>query len=185
MTDEQIGTPEPDAEHARPPIPDVLPVLPLRGTVLLPLAVIPVAVSNPSSIKLVDDTMRGNRMVMIAAQKGGGDTPGPDDIHKIGTVAVIHQLFRVADGSLRLVVQGIERARILDLTSTDPYFVARIETLPDRVESTDAVQALHRAALDLFRKIVQLAEELPDELLSAAEQLDDPRQVAYFVATVT
>lgn len=109
-------------------LPDVLPVLPLRDTVAFPSAVIPLLVGQERSVKLVDDAMRANRLLILTAQKSPEvRPPGPNDIYHIGTAAVIQQLFRAQDGTIRLLVQGIERVRLLDFVKTEPYLIARIE----------------------------------------------------------
>src|SRR5512135_3244531 len=103
-----------------PRIPDALPVLPLRGgLVVYPLAVLPLVVGQERSIKMIDDVMRGDRMVALVAQRDPElENAGPTDLYSVGTAATIHQLVRTADGSLRVVVQGIERIRLLDFVST-------------------------------------------------------------------
>jgi ATP-dependent Lon protease len=166
-------------------IPDALPVLPLRGgTVVFPLAVAPLNVGLERSVRTVDDVMRGNRMLALVAQRG--DEPqqaGPDDLYTIGTAAIIHQLMRVPDGTVRLIVQGLERIRLLDFIATEPYLVARVAAAPDRMSPGVETEGLRRAVLDLFRRLVALIPEVPDEVGLAAENVADPRQVAYLVAS--
>jgi ATP-dependent Lon protease len=166
-------------------IPDALPVLPLRGgAVVFPLAVVPLTVGLPRSIQLVDDVMRGNRMLALVAQRDDNvEQPGPGDLHGIGTAAIIHQLVRGADGALRLIVQGLERVRVLDFIATEPYLVARIAASPDRVTPGVEAEGLRRAVIDLFRRLVALIPEVPDEVGVAAESVADPRQVAYLIAS--
>jgi ATP-dependent Lon protease len=149
------------------------------------MAVAPIAVTVPRSVKLVDEVMRLNRLLALVLKRAEApEEAGPEDLHPVGTVGVIHQLARAQDGSLRLVVQGLERIRFLDFVSTEPYLVARIEAAPDRTERSTEGDALRRAAVDLFRRLVGMAAELPDELAVAAESLTDPRQVAYLMAAV-
>ena len=89
-------------------VPDALPVLPLRDAVLFPLTALPLAVGQPRSVRLVDDVMRGNRLLALVAQRDMKGEPGaPEDLHRIGTVGVIHQLARGPDGNLRLIVHGL------------------------------------------------------------------------------
>ncbi len=166
-------------------IPDALPVLPLRDAVVFPLTAVPLAVGQPRSVRLVDDVMRGNRLLALAAQRDAKAEPAtPDDLHRVGTVGVIHQLARVPDGSVRLMVQGIERVRLLDWIGTEPYLVARIEVARDLTVQATEADALRRAVVDIFRRLVEVSPELPDELAVAAENVTDPRHVAYFVASV-
>ena len=109
-------------------LPDVLPVLPIRDSVVFPLTAAPLAVGQARSVRLVDDVMRGNRLLALVAQREAGTEPAtPDALYRIGTVGMIQQLARAADGSVRLIVQGIERIKILDWVSTEPYLVARVE----------------------------------------------------------
>ena len=170
---------------AAPPIPPVLPVLPLRGgTVVFPLAVVPLLVGQERSIRLVDDVMRGERMLALVAQKPDApEQAGPEDLYRVGTVGVIHQLMRAPDGTLRLVLQGLERVRIGEFTQTEPYMSARVEVAPDQLTPGVEIEGLRRAVLDLFRRLVPLVEDLPNELVGAAENLTDPRQLAYLVAS--
>ena len=166
-------------------IPDALPVLPLRGgTVVFPLAVAPLTVGLERSIRMIDDVMRDNRMLALVAQRG--DEPqqaGPEDLYSIGTAAIIHQLMRAPDGTVRLIVQGLERIRLLDFVTTEPYLVARVAVAPDRMSPGFETEGLRRAVLDLFRRLVALIPEVPDEVGAAAETVTDPRQVAYLVAS--
>ncbi len=166
-----------------PAIPATLPVLPLRESVVFPLALVPLAVGQERSIRLVDDVMRGDRMLALVTQRSPDvETAGPADLHDIGTAAVIHQLARGADGALRVLVQGIERIRLGEFVQTEPYLRARVEPHPDVISEGVETQALRRAVLDLFRRVVALVEDMPNELVQAAEGLTDPRHVAYLVA---
>jgi ATP-dependent Lon protease len=165
-------------------IPDTLPVLPLRDAVVLPLTAVPLTVGRPRSVQLVDDVMRGNRLLALVAERDGKSDPGPEDLHRIGTVGAIHQLHRVPDGTVRLMVQGIERIRLVEFTGTEPYLVARVEVLKDQTDQATEVDALRRAVVDVFRRLVEASAEMPDEMATAAENLSDPRHVAYFVAAV-
>ncbi|HXG04897.1 MAG TPA: endopeptidase La [Candidatus Binatia bacterium] len=166
-------------------IPDALPVLPLRDTVVFPLTAVPLVVGQPRSVRLVDDVMRGNRLLALVAQREAGPEPaGPEDLYPVGTAGVIRQLARAPDGTLRLLVQGLERVRLLDWVSTEPYLVARVQPAPEPVADTTEVEALRRAIADVFRRLVEVSPDLPDELVTAAESLGDPRHLAYFVASV-
>ena len=169
---------------AQTALPEVLPVLPLRETVVFPLAMAPLAIGQPRSVRLVDDVMRGNRLIALIAQRGTGEEPGPEDLHRVGTFALIHQLTRASDGTLHILVQGLERIRLLDFVSTDPYLVARVQTALDQPGTGVEADARRQAAVDLFRRLVTLSRELPDDLAVAAASLPDARQVAYLIAAV-
>ncbi len=166
-------------------IPDALPVLPLRDAVVFPLTAVPLAVGQARSVALVDEVMRGNRLLALVAQRDPQAEPAmPEHLHGVGTVAVIHQLARSPDGTVRLVVQGLERIRILDWARTEPYLVARIAPAPDEITPATEVDALRRAVADLFHRLVVASPELPDEMAAAAANLTDPRHAVYFVASV-
>jgi ATP-dependent Lon protease len=169
-----------------PTVPDALPVLPLSDVVVFPLTAVPLAVGQARSVRLVDDVMRGNRLLALVAQRQAkADPAAPEDLHRVGTVGVIHQLARVPDGSVRLMVQGLERVRLLDWVSTEPYLVARIEAAREEeaAEATE-VDALRRALVDIFGRLVTASPELPDELAVAVANVGDPRHVAYLIASV-
>jgi ATP-dependent Lon protease len=166
-------------------IPDALPVLPLRDAVVFPLTAVPLAVGQARSVALVDDVMRDNRLLALVAQRDPqAELAMPEHLHGVGTVAVIHQLARSPDGTVRLVVQGLERIRILDWVRTEPYLVARIAPAPDEITPATEVDALRRAVADLFHRLVVASPELPDEMAAAAANLTDPRHAVYFVTSV-
>jgi ATP-dependent Lon protease len=166
-------------------IPDTLPVLPLRDVVVFPLTAAPLVVAQPRSVRLVDDVMRSNRLLVLVAQRDPKVEPAkPEDLYRIGTIGVIHQLARAPDGGVRLMVQGVERIRLLDFIGTDPYLVARIEAAPDQTVPATEVDAHRRAVVDIFRRLVEASPELPDELGAAVQNVTDPRHVVYLVASM-
>ncbi len=119
----------PDAEEAvrsEEPLPDALPVLPLRETVTFPDTLTPLAVGQERSIKLVNDVLSGNRMlVMVGSSDPENDAPGPDDLYDVGVAGTVARMMKVPDGTLRILVQGGERVRLVDYVSEEPYLVAR------------------------------------------------------------
>ncbi len=171
---------EPEAER------DIrlLPVLPLRGTVVFPLSVVPLAAAQPRSIRLIDEVMSGDRTVAMVMQKDAEvEGAGPEDCYEVGTITTIHTMMRVPDGSVRLAVQGTERMKILEWISEEPFLMARVEVWPEPFDETVEVQALTRNTLDLFQRLVSIVSHLPDELVTAALNVDDPRHLVYLVAT--
>ena len=177
---------QPSGGPAEFTLPDALPVLPLPDGVVFPLTAVPLLVVNPTAVRVIDDVMRGNRLLVFAAQR----EPRPDapiaaeNVHRVGTAGAIHQMARMPDGSVRAMVQGLERVRLLDFVAKDPYLVARIQRAPEQIAAGPEVEGLRRAVVDLFRKLVELSAELPDELASVPESFTDPRQVVYFVASL-
>jgi len=161
-----------------------LPVLPLRGTVVFPLTVVPLAAAQPRSLRLIDEVMSGDRTVALVMQKDAElEGAGPDDVYEIGTISTIHQMMRVPDGTVRLAVQGNERMRVLEFLSEEPYLVARVQRVPELIEESVEVDALTRNTLELFQRLVSLVAHMPDELVTAALNVDDPRHLVYLVAT--
>jgi ATP-dependent Lon protease len=179
------GPHEHDHDHERlaREIPDSLSVLPLRETVVFPFAVIPIAVGQQRSVQLIDDAMKGNRMIAAVCQRSADPRPaGPDDVFTIGTAAVVHQLFRAPDGSLQLLVQGVARVRLTTFTQTDPYLIAKIQRAPEQDEEGLNIEAVTRSVRTLFRRLVELMPDVPDEAGRAVELLDNAMHVAYMVA---
>src|SRR5829696_1642269 len=143
-----------------------LPVLPLRGTVVFPLTVVPLAAAQPRSLRLIDEVMSGDRTVALVMQKDAEqEGAGPEDIYDIGTISTIHQMMRVPDGTVRLAVQGNERMRVLEFLSEEPYLVARVQRVPEVIEESVEVDALTRNTLELFQRLVSLVAHMPDELV--------------------
>ena len=165
--------------------PEELAILPLRETVLFPQAVLPLAVARRSSVRLVDEAVLGTRLIGVVTQRDGSqEAPAAQEIHAFGTVAVIHKMLKHADGTIRLVIQGIERFRILEFTQETPYFKARVERLADVMPAADDLeaQALSRQALTLFQRIVELSPMLGDELLALVAGADDAGRMADLMA---
>lgn len=180
------GGDEPDDESeadGRPDLPDTLPILPIGGSVLFPLAVTPVLVGKPRSVELVDAAMKSDRRVVCVRQKDPDALPTTlDELHRVGTVASIHQLQRIPDGPIQLVLQGVERVRILELVSTEPFLEGRIERAPETVEDGLDLEAVTRTVRDLFEQLVAVVAQLPEPLARAIQSVEDPREVAYVVA---
>lgn len=173
-----------DGELADSPVPDELPILPLRGLVVYPQTAIPFTVGQPRSMKLVDDVVAGNRLIgLVTAKDPELETPGPDDIYTIGTLASIHRLFRAPDGTIRLLVQGMTRIQIDEFTAQEPYLRAKIHAIPETVEESLEVEALTRNIVDQFTRLADLVPSIPSELISSTLNVDDPLQLVYAVAT--
>ena len=163
---------------------DDLPVLPLRGAVVYPMMWLPLPIGQKRSIRLVEESLPGSRMIALVASKDENvEEPNPEQIHTIGTAAQIHRVLKTPDGTMRLVIQGLERIRILNYIQKDPYLRARVEVIPETEESNLEMEALTRAVQDLFRKLIELEPHMPEELAIMAINVDDARQLAYLVAS--
>lgn len=173
-----------DGEEVETVIPEELAILPLRGVVVYPQTIIPLTVGQPRSIKLVDEVVSGNRMIgLITSKDPNLETPGPDDIYNIGTIASIHRLFRAPDGTIRMLVQGVSRISVDEFTATEPYLKAQVHETPETVETSIEVEALTRNVVGLFTRLAELVPSIPGELISSALNVDDPLQLAYTIAT--
>jgi len=165
-------------------IPDVLPVLPLKDTVIYPFAVQPLGVGQERSIRLIDEVMRGNRLVVLVAQKSAEiEQAGPDDIFNIGTVSRIARMIRMPDGTIQIIVQGLERVAIGEFTQEAPYLAAHVTLKPDIQEQDDATEAIKRNVVSYFQRLVALVQNVPEGVAAATLNLEEPRQVVYVIAT--
>ncbi len=166
-------------------VPDLLAILPLRDTVLFPQAVLPLSAGRPSSVRLIDEAVRESRLIGVVAQRDPGeDEPRREGLHDVGAVTVIHKVVKQSDGTVRLVVQGRNRFRILEVVQDAPFLVARVESLPEPAEDpTDLeCEALMRSAVGLFRKIVALSPVLPDEAAQLTANVRQPGVLADVIA---
>ena len=165
-------------------LPSELRVLPLKDTVVFPDSVLPLAIGQERSVRLVDDVVSGNRLLaLVAAKDADIETPGWDDLHEVGTAAVVQKMLRVPDGSLRILVQGIRRIRLIDKLQDEPYLVGRFIEVPDIYEETPQTQALSQNVQTLFARLIGLMPYLPEELALAAANVDDPSALCHLVAS--
>ncbi|HKH41474.1 MAG TPA: endopeptidase La [Solirubrobacterales bacterium] len=176
----------PDVEEAArraEPLPDALPILPLRETVTYPDTLTPLAVGQERSIMLVNDVLSGSRILaMVASKDPELDTPGPDDLYGVGVAGTVARMMKVPDGTLRILVQGSERIRILGYVSEEPYLVARIEEMPDVLEQSTELEALTRNVQSTFTQIIEAIPYLPEELQLAVANLDEPSALSHLIA---
>jgi ATP-dependent Lon protease len=172
-----------DAIRANQPLPDALPVLPLRETVTFPETLTPLAVGQERSIKLVDDVLGANRMLaMVAARDPEDEEPGPDGLYDVGVVGIVARMLKVPDGTLRILVQGTQRVRIGPYVAEEPYLVARIAELPDVVDEGPELEALTRNVQRTFSEIVEHIPYLPEELQMAVANIEDPAALGHLIA---
>ena len=167
-------------------VPDILGILPLRGTVLFPHAVVPLGAGRAASVHLIEEAAASGRLIGAVLQRDASeDAPTREGLHDVGTLTVIHKVLKQVDGTLRLVVQGVGRFRLGEIVQTQPYLRGRIELLPDDAagDGTDLEsEALRRSAMTLFEKIVTLSPSLPDELTNVAENATSGGQLVDLIA---
>lgn len=165
-------------------IPSELPILALYDLVVYPLTMIPINVTQPNLIQLVNDVVVSpSRIVGLVTIKDKSKTlAAPNDIYSTGTAATILRLLNMPDDSVKVIVQGIDRIHIKEFTATIPYSKARIERATEHIVNTDEAEALRRNTIALLRTLASLSANLPEDLLIAALNVENYRQLAYLVA---
>ena len=176
----------PGGHRINAPIPSELPILPLRGVVVYPQTAVPLTIGQPRSIQLVDDVVSEDvRMVGVVASKNPElEVPEPKDLNTVGTVAVVHRLFRAPDGTIRLLVQGLARFRLGEFIQDEPYLKAKIELIPEEMEDDIEIEALARKAREQFERISEMIPSIPRELVSSVAGLEDPLVTVYTIANL-
>src|SRR6478672_8448403 len=165
------------------PLPDALPVLPLKETVIYPDTLTPLAVGQPRSMRLVNEVLSGERMLaLVAARDPELDEPGPDKLYDVGVAGVVARMLKVPDGTIRILVQGTQRVKLGSYVAKSPYLVARVEALPDEVEDSPELHALMRNIQGTFSEIIEQIPYLPEELQLAVANIDDPSILAHLIA---
>jgi ATP-dependent Lon protease len=165
-------------------VPDVLPVLPVRDTVLFPGAVLPLTVGRESSLALVNSLEGDEKLLAVVAQLDPRiEDPSAADLHKVGTVAKVHKSVKMPNGNVVVFLEGLQRVQVAELVTLRPYMRARVEPQPDIIGEVDAeLEALQRNAQELFRDVVSHSPQLSDDLQSVALNIDDPGRLADFIA---
>ena len=165
-------------------VPEVLPILPVRDTVLFPGAVLPLTVGRESSLALVNALDGEDKQLGVVAQLDPRiEDPAAADLHKVGTLAKVHKTVKMPNGNVVIFLEGLQRIQITELITLRPYLRARVEAQPDINGESDAeLEALQRNAQDLFRDVVSHSPQLSDDLTSVATAIDDPGRLADFIA---
>ena len=170
-------------EHTEAPLPADLPVLPLREAVAFPDTLTPLAVGQERSIRLVNDILAGERrLVMVASMDSDDEEPDPEKLHGVGVAGVVARMLKVPDGTIRILVQATQRVSIDRYIATDPYLRATITELPDKLEPSPELEALTRNVQASFSQIIEQIPYLPEELLLAVTNVDDPADLTHLIA---
>ncbi len=160
-----------------------LPLLPLRDVVVFPHMVIPLFVGRPKSIKALEVAMEAGRQIMLVAQKAAGkDEPKPDDMFEVGCVSSILQMLKLPDGTVKVLVEGVQRATTHSVTDNGEYFVSEVTPVPPEVEQKSEVEALRRAVTQQFDQYVKLNKKIPPEILTSIAGIDDAGRLADTIA---
>ncbi len=162
-------------------VPEALPVLPLRDIVIFPFMIVPLYVSRDKSVRAVDSALADNRMICLVAQKDQDrETPGKDELHRMGTVAVIMRMLKLPDGRIRVLVQGMNRAHVDGFRQDSPYFLANLTSVDEEQWEEDSLEleALMRNVKEALEKSVNLGKSISPEVMVIAANLDDPGRLA-------
>ncbi|QBM29015.1 endopeptidase La [Hydrogenophaga pseudoflava] len=170
-----------------PSTPVDLPLLPLRDVVVFPHMVIPLFVGRPKSIKALEAAMEAERRIMLVAQKAAAkDEPSTDDMFEMGCVATILQMLKLPDGTVKVLVEGVQRAKVLSIVDGESHFVAHVTPIDPAQErsvtQTNELEALRRAVMQQFDQYVKLNKKIPSEILTSISSIDDPGRLADTIA---
>ena len=169
-----------------PSIPNELPILPVRDTVIFPTAVMPLTVGRERSVRLINDVQEGDGLLAVLTQRDKNvESPDPVDLYETGTVAVVHRVMKTPEGNLFVIIMAISRMRIVRFTEFEPYHRARIELLKEDLEDEMEVgfQALRRSVLGQFERAIKLSPQLPDDLHTFVINIDESGRLADYIAT--
>src|SRR6266699_3343909 len=167
-------------------IPSELPILPLRDTVLFPNSFMPLAVARESSVRLIDDAIANGKVIAVFTQRDPAvEEPKQEDLFRVGTATHIHKMFKLPDGSLRLIVQGLARLTLDEVVATQPYLRARVSTATEGTNDQDVIEidALARNIKTNFQQVVSLSPLLSDDLQTLAMNISEPGRLADFIAS--
>ena len=188
MKKKRVVAPVPDltAGEELVTVPDELPILPLRDTVLFPNSFMPLAVARESSVLLIDEAIAGSKVIGVVTQRDASvEEPQRDDLYTVGTASQIHKMFKLPDGSLRLIVQGLSRLVLGDITAGKPYLRARVRPASEALRAADRteIDALMRNIKTNFQKVVSLSPLLSEDLQTLAGTISEPGRLADFIAS--
>src|SRR5689334_2426565 len=167
-------------------IPSELPILPLRDTVLFPNSFMPLAVARDSSVRLIDDAIANGKLIAVFTQRDAAvEEPQQADLYPVGTATHIHKMFKLPDGSLRLIVQGLARLRLDRLVQTRPYLRGAVVAADESLREEDhlEIDALQRNIKSNFQQVVSLSPVLSDDLQALAANIVEPGKLADFIAS--
>jgi len=186
MSDETLDLEELSAGDRPIAVPDELPILPLRDTVLFPNSFMPLAVARESSVRLIDEAISQGKLIGVFTQRDASvEEPQQADLFEVGTASLIHKMFKLPDGSLRLIVQGLERLRLDEVRETRPYLRARVTPAVEALRDDDRLEidALLRNIKTNFQQVVSLSPLLSDDLQTLAANIAEAGRLADFIAS--
>ena len=179
-----LVSPALDDEPGQVELPGVLPLLPLRGVVLFPSAILPLPISRKPSLRLVEHCLAGNRLLALVAQKNPDDEqPEPDALFRRGCAARLLKMLKYPDQSVRILVQGLRRIEIQEITTVDPFFSGHVRPLLDQYEASLDLEALQAHLVNQFARFVSMIPYLPDELQLVVMNIKDPGKITDLIAS--
>jgi ATP-dependent Lon protease len=162
----------------------VFPVLPLRDIVVFPHMIVPLFVGREKSVRALEDVMVDNKQILLVTQKNAADdNPSTEDIYQVGTLASVLQLLKLPDQTVKVLVEGTARARVVAYTDNKDFFEARVVPVADDSTETREIEALQRSVVSQFEQYVKLNKKIPPEVLATVNQIDDPSKLADNVAS--
>ncbi len=167
-------------------IPEELGVIPIKGGVIFPDQPVPLIIQTPKLAKLIDEILSTNKLAVALTQRDPDiEEPKPSEVYPVGCVIQITKMLRFPDGTIRLLVRGLKRIKVVEFTQVDPYLKVKISVLSREIKKTMAIQALMRNVVSMFQHLVALAPYIPDELAAIVINIDDPNRLADFVISYT
>ena len=162
----------------------IFPVLPLRDIVVFPHMIVPLFVGREKSVRALEDVMKDDKKILLVTQKNAGDDdPKPDDIYSVGTVGTVLQLLKLPDGTVKVLVEGTQRAAISGFSENENFFEARAELLLDSDENSEEHEALARSVISQFEQYIKLNKKIPPEVLVSLNQIEESSKLADTVAS--
>jgi len=162
----------------------IFPVLPLRDIVVFPHMIVPLFVGREKSVRALEDVMKDDKQILLVAQKNAAqDDPTPDDIYKVGTVSTVLQLLKLPDGTVKVLVEGVQRARIQRYVDNPAFFQVEAEAVEERLGDTQELEALARSVVSQFEQYIKLNKKIPPEVLVSINQIENPSKLADTLAS--
>ncbi|MEE8351150.1 MAG: endopeptidase La [Rhodospirillales bacterium] len=160
------------------------PVLPLRDIVVFPHMIVPLFVGRDKSVRALEDVMKDDKQILLVAQKNAAqDDPASEDIYDVGTVSTVLQLLKLPDGTVKVLVEGVQRAKVLRYADKEDFFLAEGELIPDDEGNPQELEALTRSVISQFENYIKLNKKIPPEVLVSINQIEDPTKLADTVAS--
>ena len=180
MTDKDEQTPKAADKSGKL----VLPVLPLRDIVVFPHMIVPLFVGREKSVRALENVMQDDKQILLVAQKNAADdNPDAEDIYDVGTIGSVLQLLKLPDGTVKVLVEGVSRARVVSYVENDQFFEANVEAITEAETDGEQLEALARSVISQFEGYVKLNKKVPPEVLGSVSQIDEPAKLADTVAS--